>query len=101
MTSLDTRAVPSLRVVFASLFRADFLVFLKHRRALVVSLLLPIFILVSTNANKANAFGKCVSAASSQDADAQAQADSNAAKTCKAARTSLVFKGLFTPFRSG
>jgi ABC-2 type transport system permease protein len=35
------------------LLRADFLVFLKHRRALVVSLLLPVFLLISTNANKA------------------------------------------------
>ena len=53
MTSLDTPAAPSLRIVFSSLLRADFLVFLKHRRALVVSLLLPIFLLVTTNANKA------------------------------------------------
>jgi ABC-2 type transport system permease protein len=53
VTSLETRAGPSLRVVFASLFQADFFVFLKHRRALIVSLLLPIFLLLSTNANKA------------------------------------------------
>jgi hypothetical protein len=39
-----------------------------------------------TNGNGKNAFGKCVSAAASKSADGQAQADSNAAKTCKAAR---------------
>jgi ABC-2 type transport system permease protein len=53
VTSLQSTAAPSLRTIFASLFRADFLVFLKHRRALVVSLLLPFFLLLSTNANKA------------------------------------------------
>ncbi|HYB28022.1 MAG TPA: ABC transporter permease [Solirubrobacteraceae bacterium] len=58
MTSLEARAGPSVRIVFTSLFRADFLVFLKHRRALVVSLLLPIFLLLSTNASKAtHSFG--------------------------------------------
>jgi ABC-2 type transport system permease protein len=62
VTSLDTPvAAPSLRVIFASLFRADFLVFLKHRRALVVSLLLPVFLLVSTNGSKAtDKFGGAV-----------------------------------------
>jgi ABC-2 type transport system permease protein len=54
VTSLDRPAGPSLRIVFASLFRADFLVFLKHRRALVVSLLLPVFLLVTTNSSKAS-----------------------------------------------
>jgi ABC-2 type transport system permease protein len=52
-TSLEAPAAPSLRIVFSSLLRADFFVFLKHRRALVVSLLLPIFLLVSTDGNKA------------------------------------------------
>lgn len=61
MTSLDRSAGPSLRVVFGSLIRADFLVFLKHRRALIISLLLPIFLLISTNAHKAsNRFGGAV-----------------------------------------
>jgi ABC-2 type transport system permease protein len=61
VTSLERSAGPSLRVVFASLFRADFLVFLKHRRALIISLLLPVFLLVSTNAHKAaNRFGGAV-----------------------------------------
>jgi ABC-2 type transport system permease protein len=61
VTSLDHRAGPSLRVVFTSLFQADFLVFLKHRRALVVSLLLPLFLLLSTNGVKAtHKFGGAV-----------------------------------------
>jgi ABC-2 type transport system permease protein len=42
-----------LRLVFGSLLRADFLVFLKHRRALIISMLLPVFVLVSTTGNKA------------------------------------------------
>jgi ABC-2 type transport system permease protein len=53
VTSFNRSAAPPLRLIFASLFRADFLVFLKHRRALLVSLLLPVFLLISTNANKA------------------------------------------------
>ena len=44
---------PPLRLVFSSLLRADFLVFLKHRRALIISMVLPIFVLVSTSGNKA------------------------------------------------
>lgn len=44
--------------MFGSLLRADFLVFLKHRRALITSMLLPVFVLVSTTGNKAtNKFG--------------------------------------------
>lgn len=53
MTSRDRPAGPSLQLIFVSLLRADFQVFLKHRRALIVSLLLPIFLLISTNANRA------------------------------------------------
>ncbi len=53
MTSPD-RSAPPLSTILGSLFRADFLVFLKHRRALVVSLLLPMFLLVTTNGNKAS-----------------------------------------------
>jgi ABC-2 type transport system permease protein len=61
VTSLDRPAAPPLRIIFASLFRADFLVFLKHRRALVVSLLLPFFLLISTNSEKAtHRFGGAV-----------------------------------------
>jgi ABC-2 type transport system permease protein len=43
---------PPLRLVFGSLVRADFVVFLKHRRALVISMLLPVFVLLSTSGNK-------------------------------------------------
>ena len=53
MTSANPPAVPSLRDTFGSLFAADFHVFLKHRRALVVSTLLPTFLLVSTNSDRA------------------------------------------------
>jgi ABC-2 type transport system permease protein len=61
VTSLDISAAPSLRTIFGALFRADFQVFLKHRRALVVSLLLPLFLLLSTNGVKAtHKFGGAV-----------------------------------------
>jgi ABC-2 type transport system permease protein len=53
VTSPGSRVTPPLRLVFGSLLRADFLVFLKHRRALVISLALPIFVLASTTGNKA------------------------------------------------
>lgn len=53
MTSANPPAAPPLRDIFRSLFTADFYVFLKHRRALVVSMMLPIFLLVSTNSDKA------------------------------------------------
>jgi ABC-2 type transport system permease protein len=53
VTSTGTTATPSLRLVFTSLLRADFLVFLKHRRALIISMLLPVFVLASTSSNKA------------------------------------------------
>ncbi|MGI8714379.1 MAG: ABC transporter permease [Solirubrobacteraceae bacterium] len=54
MVSSDPTASRSLRIVFASLFRADFLVFLKHRRALIISMLLPVFLLISTSGNVAS-----------------------------------------------
>ena len=42
----------------SSLLRADFAVLLKSRRALLISLVLPILILLSTNSSKAtNSFG--------------------------------------------
>ena len=53
MTSSRATSAPSLRLVLSSLLRADFLVFLKHRRALIISLLLPVFVLASTSGNKA------------------------------------------------
>ena len=52
-TPQSTAAGPSLRLVFSSLLRADFLVLLKHRRALIISMVLPAFVLVSTSGNKA------------------------------------------------
>jgi hypothetical protein len=43
-----------------------------------------------TNTNKANAFGKCVSGmAKKAEAEAHEQAEENAAKKCKAERTSI------------
>jgi ABC-2 type transport system permease protein len=53
VTSSTATAEPSLRLVFSSLLRADFLVFLKHRRALIISMVLPVFVLISTTGNKA------------------------------------------------
>jgi ABC-2 type transport system permease protein len=53
VTSLDTRPGPSLRLVLSSLFQADFAAFRKRRRSLVISLLLPVFLLVTTNSSKA------------------------------------------------
>lgn len=53
MTDSGPTAAPPLQIVFASLLRADFQVFLKHRRALIISMLLPVFLLVSTSGNKA------------------------------------------------
>jgi ABC-2 type transport system permease protein len=55
VTSSRATAEPSLRLVFNSLLRADFLVFLKHRRALIISLVLPVFVLLSTNGTRATA----------------------------------------------
>jgi len=48
-------AAPSTRLIFASLLRADLIVFLKNRRSLVLSILLPYIILVSTNSSKGTA----------------------------------------------
>jgi ABC-2 type transport system permease protein len=53
VTSSTSPAAPPLRLVFTSLLRADFAVFLKHRRALIISMVLPAFVLVSTSGNKA------------------------------------------------
>jgi ABC-2 type transport system permease protein len=53
VTSSRATSAPSLRLAFTSLLRADFLVFRKHRRVLIISLLLPVFVLVSTTGNKA------------------------------------------------
>jgi len=49
---------PPLRLVMSSLLRADLVVLLKNRRALLISVVLPILILVSTDSSKAtNSFG--------------------------------------------
>lgn len=53
MASREPTAEPPLQTVLTSLLRADFLVFLKHRRALIISMLLPVFLLVTTSGNKA------------------------------------------------
>lgn len=46
-------AGPRLSLILTSLLRADFIVFLKNRRVLFVSALLPVFLLVTTNSSKA------------------------------------------------
>jgi ABC-2 type transport system permease protein len=49
---------PPLQLVLSSLLRADFAVLIKSRRALLISVILPILILVSTNSDKAtHSFG--------------------------------------------
>jgi ABC-2 type transport system permease protein len=44
---------PPLGLVLSSLLRADFAVFVKNRRALIVSALLPLFLLLTTSGTKA------------------------------------------------
>lgn len=46
-------AAPPLQLVLSSLFRADFTVMVKNRRSLLLSALLPVFILITTNSSKA------------------------------------------------
>jgi ABC-2 type transport system permease protein len=48
-------ATPNTRLIFTSLLRADFIIFLKNRRSLVLSILLPFLILESTNSTKGTA----------------------------------------------
>lgn len=45
MDSPEPTSGPSLRLVFTSLLRADFTVLLKNRRALLLSVVLPVFLL--------------------------------------------------------
>jgi ABC-2 type transport system permease protein len=52
-TSSQPTAEPRLQLVLTSLLRADFVVFVKNRRALLFSILLPLFLLLTTNSNKA------------------------------------------------
>jgi ABC-2 type transport system permease protein len=46
---------PPTALIFRSLFRADFTVFLRSFRALLINILIPIFILVITNLNDGSA----------------------------------------------
>lgn len=58
MSSSQPVTGPPLQQVMSSLLRADFAVLLKSRRALLISVALPILILVSTNSGKAtHSFG--------------------------------------------
>ncbi len=58
MSSSQPTAGPPLQLIMSSLLRADFAVLLKNRRALLISVALPILILVSTNSGKAtHSFG--------------------------------------------
>ena len=53
VTSSQPVAGPPLQLVLTSLFRADFLVLLKNRRAVLFSILLPVLVLLSTNSSTA------------------------------------------------
>jgi ABC-2 type transport system permease protein len=53
VSSSEPTTAPTLQLVLASLLRADFLVLLRNRRALFLSIILPIFILFTTNSSKA------------------------------------------------
>src|ERR1700678_2871879 len=53
VTSRPATAERPLRLVFMSQLRADFAVFIKRRRALIASLLLPVFLLITTTGTKA------------------------------------------------
>jgi ABC-2 type transport system permease protein len=56
VTSTQTlTASPNARLIFTSLLRADFIVFVKNRRSLIMSILLPYLILVSTESKKGTA----------------------------------------------
>ena len=58
MNSSEPATGPPLQLVMSSLLRADFTVLVKSRRALVISVILPVVILLSTNSGKAtNKFG--------------------------------------------
>ena len=58
MNSSQPAAGPPLPIVLSSLLRADFVVLLKNRRSLLISVVLPVLILFSTNSSKAtSSFG--------------------------------------------
>jgi ABC-2 type transport system permease protein len=48
-------AAPNTPLIFSSLLRADFIVLLKNRRSLIMSILLPYLILEATSSNKGTA----------------------------------------------
>jgi ABC-2 type transport system permease protein len=52
VNSSEPNTGPPIALVMSSLMRADFAVLLKGRRALLISIFLPIFILISTNSSK-------------------------------------------------
>jgi ABC-2 type transport system permease protein len=52
-TAAPPTGAPPLSTVLRSLLRADLVVFWKHRRALIITLLLPVFLLTSTSGSKA------------------------------------------------
>jgi ABC-2 type transport system permease protein len=53
VNSPRTVTAPPLRLIVSSLLRADFAVIVKNRRALLVSIVLPVLILFTTNSSKA------------------------------------------------
>jgi ABC-2 type transport system permease protein len=53
VNSAEPTAGPTLQLVLTSLLRADFVVLVKNRRALLLSIILPVFILISTNSSRA------------------------------------------------
>lgn len=53
MNSPQTASGPSLQLIISSLLRADFAVIVKNRRALLVSIVMPVLILITTNSSRA------------------------------------------------
>ncbi|MFZ0768128.1 MAG: ABC transporter permease [Acidimicrobiales bacterium] len=53
--TLAISAAPSRRMIYGSLLRADWIIFLKNRRSLILSLLLPYLILQSTSSSASTA----------------------------------------------
>ena len=52
MSSSQPTPGPPLRLVIQSLFRADFVVLLRNRRSLLLSIILPVFILIVTDSSR-------------------------------------------------
>jgi ABC-2 type transport system permease protein len=53
VTSSNPATGPSLQLIISSLLRADFAVIMKNRRALLISIVLPVLILFATNSSQA------------------------------------------------